>query len=245
MNGPRNELALGGEPRVQLLPPSVRERERRHAARRMMVLLVVLAVVVVGGGVAFGFLRAVQAEAALAAAQQQTLDILAQQAEFAQGAQVASLVKQTEAAQRQVTSTEIDWLALLTEISNYIPAGTTLAEVAFVSPAPWEPTLIPEGQLRAERIALVNLTLTGPDYVAPANFITAVRMMPGSADAVITGTTFQDGQYRTAISLALNADVLADRYNLQPEPATGDAGDDPAGASATQPEPNPTEGMNQ
>lgn len=245
MSGPRNELTLGGEPRVQLLPPSVREREKRHAARRMMVLLVILAVVAAGGGVAFGFIRAVQAEAALAAAQQQTLDILAQQAEFAQGARVASLVKQTEAAQRQVTSTEIDWFALLEEITNYIPAGTTRAEVAFVSPAPWEPALIPEGQLRAGRIAAVSLTLVGPDYVAPANFITAVRMMPGFADAVITGTTFQDGQYRTAISLALNADALADRYNLQPETATAQAGDNPADASATQPAPTPTEGMDQ
>jgi hypothetical protein len=43
-------LTLGGEPRVQLLPASVKLREKARATRRLMVMLVVLAMVVAGAG---------------------------------------------------------------------------------------------------------------------------------------------------------------------------------------------------
>lgn len=238
MSAGKLDLVLGGEPRVQLLPPSVREREKRHAARRMMVLLVVLALVISGGGTVFAFLRAVQAETALAAAQQRTEEILAQQQEYAEGSRVAALVNQTRAAQQQVTATEIDWLALLAKLAGYLPEGTTQAEVAFTSPAPWEPPLTTDGPLRAERIASVSLVIVGERYGDAASFIDGVRGMPGYADVVITGTTFEDGIYRTSISLSLNADILADRYGVeQPEGESETDGDAVDAAPAPAPEP--------
>ena len=107
-------LVLSGDPRAQLLPPSVKEREKNRAARRLMGLLVVLAVVIAGASTGAGILLVSQAEARLADAQQRTLDLLAQQAEYAEGARVAGLVVATEQARTMVTANEIDWLALTT-----------------------------------------------------------------------------------------------------------------------------------
>ena len=59
-------LTLARDPRVQLLPPSVKERERSRAARGTMGLLVVLAIVVAGAGTGFAFWLASQTEARLA-----------------------------------------------------------------------------------------------------------------------------------------------------------------------------------
>ena len=103
-------LTLGGEPRAQLLPASVKLREKARNTRQLMVMLVVLAIVVAGAGTFGAFWLAQQAETQLAAEQARTLDLLAQQAEYAEGANVAAQVEATENAQRMITANEIDWL---------------------------------------------------------------------------------------------------------------------------------------
>jgi type II secretory pathway pseudopilin PulG len=201
-----------GEPRVQLLPPLVKQRERSRRTRRLLAFVVVVSIGVALAGVAFGYLRAVQAEAALAAERMRTEQIQAEQAEYAEAAQKAALVEASEQAQRQVTANEIDWLDLISEIGAYVPAGAAIDLMAFSAPAPWEPPLVPEGELREPRVAIVNLTIGSADYSLAAAFVREVWNMEGVADVVITGTTIDAGRYLTTITLTLNEQVRADRF---------------------------------
>src|SRR5690606_25793730 len=103
---PAREQVVAAEPRVQLLPPSVRQRERMREARRLMTLLVLLAVTIVGGGMTWAYFRQAQEQIALEAATARTDQLLAEQAEYAEASHLASLVEATLDAQRTVTANE-------------------------------------------------------------------------------------------------------------------------------------------
>lgn len=213
-----------GEPRVQLLPPLVKQREKSRRTRRLLAFVVVVALGVALGGVAFGYLRMTQAESALAAERLRTEQIQAEQSQYAEASQKAELVAASEQAQRQVTANEIDWLQLLVEIAAYVPEGAEIDLMGFTAPAPWEPPLIPEGDLRAPRVAVVSLTIGSADYAFAATFVRQVWKMKGVADVVITGTTIEAGRYLTTVDVTLDEQVRTGRF-LEDADETDDQGD--------------------
>lgn len=220
-------LALSGEPRAQLLPPSVKQRERSRALRRRMVMLVVLAIAVVGLAVAWGYLRQAQAQQSLAAAQQLTAEILAQQGQYADAAGVAAMVAQSEQAQQVVTSTEIQWAPLITAVAAYVPDDVQLSGIALQAPAPWEPPFAPEDPLREPRVAVLTLEFTGSGYEPAARFVSAIPDIYGFADVKIDRTEFKDGLYTTTVKLTLAADAVSGRFAEADvaEAETGEEGD--------------------
>jgi hypothetical protein len=239
-------LTLGGEPRVQLLPPSVKLREKARSTRQLMVLLVILAMVVAGAGTFGAFWLAQQAESELAAEQARTLDLLAEQTEYSEGASVAAQVAATENAQRAVTANEIDWLELTTTVMGYVSCECT-PYLSFSGPAPWEPALIPEGPLRPARIATMTVDLEGTEFVWAAPFVAEVRKIPEVADAVIQMTVTEDGLYITTIVVTFDADALAKRFSLDDGTQSTDTDDgtsEDASPATPTPTPTPTEGTN-
>ncbi len=226
----REAVVVAAEPRVQLLPKSVKLREKARNARHLMILLVVLALAVSAAGMTLAFLRASQAQVALDAATARTDQLIAEQAQYAEATQMAQLVADTEAAQITVTSTEIDWLPLMIEVGSYLPNGASITGLALQAPAPWETPLTPNGPLRAEHVATVALDITAPSYAHAARFVEAIRGMYGLADVAVTGTTEDSGDYITSVQLTLNVDAIKARFG--PNAATTDAGVDEADAEA-------------
>jgi hypothetical protein len=220
-------LVLAAEPRAQLLPPSVKEREKARTMRRRMVMLIVLALVVAAGGIAWGVLRAAQAQLALVAAQQQTDAILAQQGQYADAARLADLATKSKEAEQIVTSTEVQWEALFAELLRYVPEDTAITGVAFQGPAPWEPAFPPEGPLREPRLAVVTLELTGLDYAGAAQFVANIPPLYGFSDVKIDSTEFKDGRYITTVKLTLTQDAASGRF-ASDDPADADDADDAA-----------------
>jgi hypothetical protein len=211
-----------------------------------MVMLVILAMVVAGAGTFGAFWLAQQAEAQLGDEQARTLELLAQQSEYSEGSSVAAQVAATENAQRAVTANEIDWLELTSTVMGYVTCECT-PYLNFSGPAPWEPTLIPEGPLRPARVATMTVELQGSEYISASTFVTSIREMPEVADAVITTTVTEEGEYRTTIVLTFDADALAQRFSVDQnsgDDASGDDEDASADPSTPAPSPTPTEGTN-
>ena len=77
-------LAVGAEPRANLLPPEVAQRKRARAARRGLVALVIGVLLLVAGGYAFASIQAIAAQAELATAQARTAELLAEQLEYSE-----------------------------------------------------------------------------------------------------------------------------------------------------------------
>jgi hypothetical protein len=187
---------------------------------------------VAAGGIAWGVLRAAQAQLALAAAQQQTADILAQQGQYADAARLADLATKSAEAEQIVTSTEVQWASLFAELQVYVPEGTAITGVAFQAPAPWEPAFPPEGPLREPRLALVTLELTGVDYAGAAQFVENLPAIFAFSDVKIDGTEFKDGFYITTVKLTLTPDAASGRYASDDSDET----DDDTAADATDEE---------
>lgn len=213
---PDPKLPLGGEPRVQLLPQSVRDRVKAAATRRRLGMVVVLALVLVGGGYAFAFLQNVTAQQQLETARQQTQAVLTEQAQYAEGSRAAALVSGIRTAQYGVTAHEIDWDAVLDSVRGLLPEGTTLDEANVVAQAPWEPALAVEGPLRAPRIALLTITFVGPTIVDPATATTRLSRVTGYVDAHFDSSTLTDGVYKTIVRLMLDTDGTSQRF---PDPS--------------------------
>lgn len=214
---PSRDVRVGSEPRVQLLPPMVRQKERTRRTRRMATFAVLVALAVTFGASAFAYIRTLQAQASLASAHDLTARILAEQGEYAEASSTARLIADTESARQIVTENEVEWTALVAALGTHVPAGASIATIGMHAPAPWEAPLAPEGELRADRVAVVDLTISGPDYASAAAFVTSVYGMEGVADAYITGTSFTDGAYRTSISIAFDSAIRTERFAPEPE----------------------------
>lgn len=229
------KLPLGGEPRVQLLPQSVRDRVKAAATRRRLALIVVLAVVLVGGGYGFAFMQNLTAQQQLATARQQTQAVLAEQAEYSEGSRAAALLAGIKAAQHGVTANEIAWDDVLDTIRGMLPEGTTLDEANAMVQAPWEPALAVEGPLRSPRLAILTLTFVGPNIPDPVSTTTRLSTLTGFVDARFDSVTGVDGGYKTVVRVMLNAEATSGRF---PDPAASaaPADDDPSTDDTTQAE---------
>jgi type II secretory pathway pseudopilin PulG len=218
-----DKLVLGGEPHVQLLPQSVRDRERAAITRRRLAMLVVLSLVLVGGGYGLAWMRNSIAQQELETARQATESILTEQAQYSEGARAAALVAGIEAAQQTVTLNEIPWDVVFDQIAGMAPEGTIIDGATVVAQAPWEPALSVEGPLRTTRVALLTLTFGGPTVIDAATMTTRLSQLAGYVDSRLDSSILDDGgRYATVVRVMLDVEAASGRF----------AADDEAGSDA-------------
>ena len=206
-------LILGGEPRVDLLPPEVLQATKARATRRLLGVAVVAATVLVVGGYGIATLRAVAAQSELTVAQATTVALLDEQAKYSEAALAANLVNASEQTRAVATTNEIVWAQVFDVITAQMAVAGYWSWSAS-APSPWEPALVVDGPLREPRVAQVTVTvvtLTPQDGTALFNKLTAIK---GFADATIDQVVFGDESvmYQSTFTINLNADALANRF---------------------------------
>ncbi|MCI0159071.1 hypothetical protein KNO15_20410 [Leifsonia shinshuensis] len=214
-SGPRQEgLAVGAEPRVDLLPPEVRAERRNARTRRgfgwgvMAVLLVVLAAT--GGAFSLNVLS----QAKLLAAQTETTSLFAQQKQYAPVRDVQKQVALAQAAQQAGVSTEIDWKAFLDQVGAAQPAGLELASVAVDSSAPtaiYPQSTDPLQGPRVGTVMVVGTSAALPDVPA---WVGVLQKIPGVVD-VVPGTVVLDDVkniYKATVTIHVSAALYTKRY---------------------------------
>lgn len=229
------KLTLSGDPTVQLLPPSIRDRALVRSRIRTGVLLVILGAVVAAALVVVGTLRATQAELALQAANDRTTDLLSQQLQYTEAVKIDSLVKQIEELQLGATSTEIEWASLVRLLLAQLPEGGELLGVDAAGIAPWQttPLLSAEGAPQLAQLSLRLSTLTIQDATA---YSRALSELDGFASAVISQVAVgTDGRVTTQLTLLLTTGAESGRFVVGDSTET-DAAD---GAAATDPPSDP------
>lgn len=226
---PTAKQQVGGEPRVQLLPPSVRERERTRASMRLGVLVLILGVVVSGALIGFGYLRQLATADALAQANARTAELLAQRAQYAEATQVATTIDQVLETQIAVTSYEIDVAELLGELRARLREGMSIEQMTFTSQAPWGQPLPGEDVLAPPRIATIDLTIMSTTIADGTAFRDSLATLPGYSSAVLLNTSVgTDGRVTTTLTLALATDAVSGRFLERAEDAEDATVDDAA-----------------
>lgn len=236
------ELVLGAEPRVNLLPPEVALRVKARATRRLLVLLVVLALAVVGGGVTASYVYALDAQSRLDAAHDRTQDLLMEQLKYSEATTVVKLLDTTLQARLYGTSTEVVWADVIDAIKRILPEGSSVEALTALSSVPWEPQLVATGPLREPRMSTLNLVIASSTVPDTTGLFRSLDTITGFADATQDSVTAVGDGFRAVYTLNFDAEALAQRFaaveaveeSADGESAEGDSagGDSPDGASA-------------
>lgn len=230
-------LVLGGEPRVELLPPEVGLRAKAAELRRRLALALVLSLVIVGVGYGLAWVVARSAEDRLAEAQQRTTQLITEQLKYAEVTQVSGASARIAQVREVGTSTEVLWRSVIDEIRSILPEGTTLSGVTAVGRAPWDPDLTVTGPLRAPRVATLTVVVTSPTVPDAAALVRALGKLTGYADASADSVVKEGEAYTTTITLNLDAEALSGRFAPADEQEPDGDGEDTADAENGAAEP--------
>ncbi|HCG01222.1 MAG TPA: hypothetical protein DEV93_11835 [Chloroflexi bacterium] len=210
----KETLVIGGEPRVDLLPPEVRKERQAKATRRRLGLGVVglLLIAVVGTGAATAL--AVGAQTQLASEQARTADLLIQQGKFIKVRKVQDQVDLVVAAQQVGVSTEIDWKKYLENVQRTLPSGVTISTVNVDSASPLVLYTQATAPLQGARVATVGFTATSKDLPDVPKWLNALATLPGFADALPGSVTLNEttGAYAVTITMHINDAAFEQRF---------------------------------
>jgi hypothetical protein len=226
-------LVIGGEPRIDFLPPEVKERKNARKARRGLIALVVIVMVACAGGYVFATSLALQSQGSLADEQAKTAALLAEQAEYAEVRTVAAQLAAVKDARLVATAAEILWIAQLAELQATLPAGMviTTAEIDSISATELAP--VAAVPLEQERVATLTLTATAPSLSAIADWLDNLRDLRGYADAWGAPAFWDGDHYEVDVRLNINAEAFAKRY-FEVKEAVASEEDEAEEASTTE-----------
>lgn len=207
-------LAVGAEPRVDLLPPEVRTERRNARTRRgfgWAVLIVLLVVLAAAGG---AFSLNVLSQAKLLAARSETASLLAQEQRYAPARDAQKQVALAQAAQQAGASTEIDWKAFLDQVGHAQPAGLGLASVAVDSVSPIALYQQSADPLQGPRIGTVTVVGTSAALPNVPAWVAELQKIPGVVD-VVPGTVTLDEVshvYKATVTIHVSDTLYTKRF---------------------------------
>jgi len=229
---PAVKLELSGDPRVQLLPPSVRNRAVARSRIRTGVLLVILGAIIAGALVGYGVVRSQQAQQALLDAQNRGTELLAQQAQYSEAVALDRLVTQAKLLQQGATETEIDYGPLIEQLIDMLPKEASILDISGVTIMPWSAIPAIDGLDAAELkqaglVATIDLTLNTQTVQDGTNYSRAMRTVTGVlASSINTLGVGTDGVVTSQVSLLLGLDAVSGRFVVSDEAEGGDVGSD-------------------
>lgn len=211
------DLVLGGEPRVDLMPPEVLHRRKAKATRLALGFGVVGLLMLVLAGAAGASILANQAQANLLADQTRTTELLAEQTEFTEIRTLQAQVDLAKAAQRVGASTEVDWKAYLESVQGTLPDGVTIQSVTVDSATPISAYEQPTAPLQGARIATVIFSATSPTLPDVPAWLNGLATLTGFADALPGSVTLDDvtNVYTVAITMHINEAAFAQRFETE------------------------------
>lgn len=207
-------LIVGGEPRVDLLPPEVREERAARVIRRRLglgvVAVFVLVVLGVGGASAF----ALQSQAQLAEAQVHTSELLSDQLKYVEVRAVQNQVDLVKAAQQVGASTEIDWKSYLEKVKATLPPTVSIDTISVDTASPMSAFAQSTAPLQGARVATISFTATSASLPDVPTWLTALESLPGYADALPSSVTVDptSGVSTVSITMHVNSAAFSQRF---------------------------------
>ncbi|GAA4160377.1 hypothetical protein GCM10022286_16300 [Gryllotalpicola daejeonensis] len=205
-------LLIGAEPRVDLLPPEIKARRQTQQLQRKLLWAVLGVLVLVVLGVGGAWYASVSAQMQLAAEQQRTSSLAAEQLQFSKISTLESQTQLVQTAQRVAGATEIDWQGYLTKVQATLPAGVTIKTVKVDSETPLVAYAQPNTPLLGPRVATITFTATSDQLPDVPAWLDALSKLKGFADANPDTVNLTAQQYSATITMHVNADVFDNRF---------------------------------
>lgn len=206
-------LLIGGESRVDLLPPEVRQRRKAKVGHRRLGFVVFLVLILMVGATALVRAQAQQAQVDLSIAQANTQSLLLQQRKYIEVRKIQQEVDLIQAAEQVGTSTEINWEQYLTSVQATLPLNVTLDTINIDSATPFASYTQATAPLQGARIATLSFTAKSSTLPQVPAWLNALATLPGYADAS-PGSVTRDstGSYSVNITMHINQAVFTHRF---------------------------------
>lgn len=205
-------LVIGGEPRIDFLPPEVKLRKQARQTRRSLIALVVIVLVACAGGYVFAASLALQSQMALADEQAKTSALLSEQAKYAEARTVAGQLSATDDARLVATANEILWKAYLAELRATLPSGMAITSAKLDSLSATDLPPIATVALETERVATFQLIATAPTLSAAAEWLDNLRELRGFADVWASPAKWNGATFDVDVRLNINASAFEKRF---------------------------------
>jgi hypothetical protein len=217
MSKQQEQLIVGGEPRVDLLPDEIRKLRQGSSTRRALGLGVVGVLIVTLAAVGGSSLLAASANSELLSAQNETTSLLSQQGKYIEVRKVQDQMKTVQAAQQVGASTEVDWRDYLVKVQGTLPANVALQTITIDSASPLAAYAQATAPLQGVRVATLSFTAQSPTLPQVPSWLDALRGLPGFVDAVPGSVTLdqQSNQYTVNITMHINQDAYTKRFAVK------------------------------
>lgn len=210
---PQGGGALGGEPRVSLLPAEVNDFQKAKAIRRRLVVGIVFLILIVLASTGGAYYLSTTAAAQLANAKSNQAALLAQEIEFSDLRTAKQGIALIEAGQYVGAATEIDWKSYLESLQSTLPDGVLIQSVTIDSATPFADYAQSSVPLEGSRVATLVFTAYSPGLPSIPTWLDGIGTLKGFADAVPGSVTVQtDGSYLVNITMHINSDAFALRF---------------------------------
>lgn len=203
---------LGPEPRVDLMPPSIRLQRKRSKTAKQLGLALVGVVVLTVAGVAASATVSLTAQQSLSTEQANTQAILQQQAKYMPVRTVQNQVSLIQAAQEVGASTEIDWKSYLTKVQKTLPAGAQLTTITIDSASPLAAYAQASTPLQGSRVATLTFAATLTTLPQVPTWLNALGTLPGYVDGVVTVKGNDNGTFAASVTMHISEAAFDNRF---------------------------------
>lgn len=212
------QLATTLWPQVDLLPREVRAARKLAGLKRTLglVLLVLVLLSTLGWVYALSSLRSAKQE--LAEVQQETVELTAEQQQYAEVPRIKGQVAKIEDALRTSTATEVLWRPYLEALRATTPATVsydTMQVTLVTDPTANASTDVLQGP-SVGQISFTGRATTVPDVSA---WMDAIRAIPGLADPWVSQVSVTDDEGITYYQVTGTVQVTAEAWSHRFEPA--------------------------
>jgi len=210
-------LAIGAEPRVDLLPLEVRKERHAKVIRRRLSLSALGVLLLVIAGVGASTALSLHEQQQLLDAHDRTAALLAEQGKYIEVRKVQEKVSLVQAAQQIGVSTEIDWKKYLETVQGTLPDGVTIDTVEIDSASPLAIYAQPIAPLQGERVATIGFAAKSAVLPDVPTWLKALATLPGYADALPGSVTLDEATktYTVDITMHVNEDAFLKRFQAE------------------------------
>jgi alkylhydroperoxidase/carboxymuconolactone decarboxylase family protein YurZ len=209
-----DRLIVGGVPRAELLPPELKAEGQLRSQRRGLITIAILIVGLVVAAYGLVAFLGQGTQTLIDATNQQSAELIAQEANYFEVRQLAAQVTAAENAQKVGESTDVDWTAILYSIDDSMPQGMTLKTIQITVPTPDSPFLASAVPLDGPRVTELKIQTETAKYSLVSPWIRNLQQVLGYSDATISTIEFNKdaGKLLVTTTLHLNDTVFTHRF---------------------------------
>ncbi|GAB2979863.1 hypothetical protein [Frigoribacterium salinisoli] len=209
------QVAVGGVPVVDLLPPEVRAERRAGVAVRRTWMGVAAAAAVVAIGVGAATASQITAQGDLEAAQAETQQLLVEQGRYTEVRDVQADIDRLTAAQVVGGSTEIVWRDFLTDLQGTLPAGVSVTTITLDQASPVEDYAQADSPLQGARVGTLTFTAESATLPSLPEWLDGLATLPGYTDATPGTVSLEEGVYDATVTMHIDQRAFSGRYTKE------------------------------